>query len=249
MPLPEWSDIMEERRRKSFVSGFAGGLPIGLGYFAVAFSLGIRAKAIGMTPFQGFLVSLLCNASAGEYAGFTAIAAHAGLLEIALVTLVANARYLLMSAALSQKFDPRTPFIHRPLIAFDVTDEIFALGIAREGYLDPWYMYGVFVLPLLGWSSGTALGIVMGSILPARLVSALGVALYGMFIASIVPPAKKDRVVLALVAISFALSGIFAILPGTKEMSDSLRVILLTLILAGAAALLFPREEEDGYEA
>ena len=236
---------MNENRRRSFLSGLAGGLPIGLGYFAVAFSLGIRAKAIGMTPFQGFLVSLLCNASAGEYAGFTAIAARAGLIEIALVTLVANARYLLMSAALSQKFDPGTPFVHRPLIAFDVTDEIFALGISRPGTLDPWFMYGVFVLPLLGWSSGTALGIVMGSVLPARLVSALGVALYGMFIASIIPPARKDRVVLALVAVSFALSGLFAVLPVTKGMSDSLRVIVLTLALAGAAAAVFPRKEEE----
>ena len=236
---------MEENRARSFASGLAAGLPIGLGYFAVAFSLGIRAKAIGMTPFQGFLVSLLCNASAGEYAGFTAIAAGAGLLELALVTLVANARYLLMSAALSQKFDPRTPFVHRFLVAFDVTDEIFALGIAREGYLDPFYMYGVFVLPLCGWSTGTALGIVMGSVLPARLVSALGVALYGMFIASIIPPARRDRVVLGLLAVSFALSGAFCVLPLTRGMSDSLRVIVLTIFLAGAAAALFPRKEED----
>lgn len=239
---------MDEKRKRSFLSGLAGGLPIGLGYFAVAFSLGIRAKAIGMTPFQGFLVSLLCNASAGEYAGFTAIAAHAGLIEIALVTLVANARYLLMSAALSQKFDPKTPFLHRPLIAFDVTDEIFALGISRPGVLDPWYMYGVFVLPLMGWSSGTALGILMGSVLPARLVSALGVALYGMFIASIIPPARKNRVVLGLVVVGFALSGLFSVLPMTKGMSDSLRVIVLTLTLASLAAVFFPRIEGEAHE-
>ena len=234
---------MEKRRSARFLGGVRDGFPIGLGYFAVAFSLGIRAKAIGMTPFQGFLVSLLCNASAGEYAGFTAIAAGAGLLELAAVTLVANARYLLMSAALSQKFDPKTPFFHRFLVAFDVTDEIFALAVAREGHLDPLYQYGVFVLPLAGWSSGTALGILMGSVLPARLVSALGVALYGMFLASILPPARRDAVVRGLVIVSFVASGAAALLPGTRGLSESLRVIVLTVALAAAAAVLFPREE------
>ena len=151
-----------------------------------------------------------------------------------------------MSAALSQKFDPAAPFIHRPLIAFDVTDEIFALGISRPGRLDPFFMYGVFVLPLAGWSSGTALGIVMGDVLPARLVSALGVALYGMFIATIIPAARKDRIVCGLVALSFLASALFDLVPALSGITGSMRVIVLTLALAGLAAALFPRTEEQG---
>ena len=243
---------METNRRRAVLRGLRDGLPIGLGYLAVSFSLGIQARKVGMTPFQGFLVSLLNNASAGEYAGFTAIAANATLLEIMLVTLVTNARYLLMSAALSQRFRPDTPFIHRVLVAYDVTDEIFGLGISQPGFLDPFYMYGAFVLPLLGWSSGTALGIVMGNLLPARLVSALGVALYGMFIAVVIPPARKNRVVLLLVLLSFAASWLCGVLPGLNALSGGTKVIVLTLVLAGGAAALFPVQEEggeDGYAA
>ena len=236
---------MDQNQKKAVLCGIRDGLPIGLGYLAVAFSLGIQARIIGMNPFQGFLVSLLCNASAGEYAGFTAIAANATLLEVIAVTIVANARYLLMSAALSQKFDPKTPFFHRALVAYDVTDEIFGLAIARPGWLDPAYTYGTFLLPLLGWSSGTALGILMGNVLPARIVSALSVALYGMFIAIIVPPARKSRVVLALVLLSFLLSWLCGVLPIVSGMTGSLRVIVLTILLAGAAAFFFPVPDDE----
>ena len=241
---------MTDNHRRAALRGFRDGLPIGLGYLAVAFSLGIQAKRLGLTPFQGFLVSLLNNASAGEYAGFTAIASGSTLLGLALVTLVTNARYLLMSAALSQKFDPGAPFVHRLLVAFDVTDELFGLGISQEGYLNPYYMYGAFLLPLAGWSCGTALGIAMGSVLPARLVSALSVALYGMFIAVFVPPARKSRVVLALVLLGFALSWLCGALPALSFLTGGTKVIALTLLLAGLAARLFPVEEkEDGHAA
>ena len=241
---------MIETRGRAMLRGLRDGLPIGLGYLAVAFSLGIQAKNLGMTPFQGFLVSLLCNASAGEYAGFTAIAGNAALAELALVMLVANARYLLMSAALSQKLREDLPFFHRLLIAFDVTDEIFGLAVAQPGFLNPFYLYGTFILPLAGWSSGTALGIVMGSLLPARVVSALSVALYGMFIAVIIPPARGSRVVLGLVLLSFGLSWLCGAVPLLSGLTGSAKVILLTLVLAGAAGVLFPvREEGEGHAA
>ena len=235
---------MIETRGRAMLRGLRDGLPIGLGYLAVAFSLGIQAKNLGMTPFQGFLVSLLCNASAGEYAGFTAIAGNAALAELALVMLVANARYLLMSAALSQKLREDLPFYHRLLIAFDVTDEIFGLAVAQPGFLNPFYLYGTFILPLAGWSSGTALGIVMGSLLPARVVSALSIALYGMFIAVIIPPARKDRIVGVFVALSFLFSWLFSVLPLVRDISEGLRTILLTVLLASAAAVLFPVKDE-----
>ena len=132
--------------RRAFRDGARDGVPIALGYFAVSFSLGIVARNVGMTPIQGMITSALCNASAGEYAGFTMIAAGAAYIEMAIVTLIANARYLLMSCAMSQRMDPDMPFFHRLLMAFDITDELFGITIARPGYLNPWYMYGAIAL-------------------------------------------------------------------------------------------------------
>jgi len=148
--------------RQVFREGVRDGMPIALGYFVVSFTLGIAARNAGLDPFQGFLTSFLNNASAGEYAGFTVIAADAPYLEIALITLIANARYLLMSAVVSQKFSPDTPFYHRILVGFDVTDEIFGITVARPGRLNPYYNYGAMSVALPGWSVGTALGIAAG---------------------------------------------------------------------------------------
>lgn len=177
--------------RKVFCEGMRDGFPIALGYFAVAFSLGIAARNAGLTPVQGFLASILNNASAGEYAAFTLIAAGATYWEVAVITLIANARYLLMSCALAQRFSPETPFFHRLLIGYDVTDELFGITIARPGYLNPYYTYGAILLAAPAWAIGTALGIIAGNALPLRVVSALSVALYGMFLAIIIPPARK----------------------------------------------------------
>ena len=174
--------------RKVFCDGMRDGVPIALGYFAVSFSLGIAARKAGFTPFQGFLVSLLNNASAGEYAAFALIMANATYFEVAVITLIANARYLLMSCALAQRFAPETPFWHRLLIGYDVTDELFGITIARPGNLNPYYTYGAILLAAPAWASGTALGIIAGNLLPLRVVSALSVALYGMFLAIIIPP-------------------------------------------------------------
>ena len=234
--------------KKVFREGIRDGIPIGLGYFAVSFSLGIVARNAGLTPFQGFLASLLCNASAGEYAGFTLIAAGATYLEIAAVTLIANARYLLMSCALSQRMKPGTPMRHRLLIAYDVTDELFGITIARPGYLNPFYTYGAILAAAPCWAVGTALGVFAGNLLPLRLVSALGVALYGMFLAVIIPPAKKSRVIAGLIAVCFLASYASTILPWISKISDGTRTILLTVVLASAAALLFPRPAEQEEE-
>lgn len=138
--------------RKVFCDGMRDGFPIALGYFAVSFSLGIAARHAGFTPLQGFLASLLNNASAGEYAAFTLVAAQATYLEVAIITLIANARYLLMSCALAQKFSPGTPFFHRLIIAYDVTDELFGITIARPGILNPYYTYGAILLAPRPWA-------------------------------------------------------------------------------------------------
>ena len=228
--------------------GLRDGVPIALGYFAVAFTLGITAKKAGFTAFQAFVCSFTTNASAGQYAGIALISAGAGLAEIAIMEAVANARYLLMSAALSQKLDPRMPFFHRFLIGYDVTDEIFGISVSVPGYLDPFYTYGAMTMALPGWALGAMFGVICGTILPAGIVSALGVGIYGMFIAIVVPPAKKSRVVAAVVLISAAASFAVSKLAVFAALSEGMRTIVLTVALAAAAALLFPVKDEEAKE-
>lgn len=223
--------------------GFRDGIPIGLGYFAVSFSLGIVARNAGLSPFQGFLASALCSASAGEYAGFTLIAAMGTFLEIAMITFITNARYLLMSCALSQKADPGLPLLHRLLTSFYITDELFAISIARPGYLNPYYTYGAILSAVPCWAFGTAFGVIAGNLLPLRLVSAFSVALYGMFLAVIIPPARKEKVIAWLILISFAASFGAAHLPVISSISDGTRTILLTVMISAAAAILFPKKQ------
>ena len=235
----------DKENRSVFYRGLRDGLPIGLGYFAVAFSLGIVARTqAGLNAAEGFLASLLCNASAGEKMGFLVIAAGSGFIEMAIATFVANARYLLMSCSLSQRMAPDMPLGHRLLVGFGVTDEIFGVSIARQGFLNPWYTYGVMVAAIPLWATGTALGILAGEILPAFLVSALGVALYGMFLAVIIPPARKDIVIAGLVAVCFVLSFAASRLPVISTLSEGTRTIILTVVIASCAALLFPRKED-----
>lgn len=232
---------MNRINKQALADGFRDGIPIGLGYFVVSFTLGITAKHAGLNPFQGFLASLFNNASAGEYAGFTVIAADAPYIEIAIITLVANARYLLMSTVMSQKFSADTPFYHRIFVGFDVTDEIFGITIARQGRLNPFYNYGAFLTALPGWSIGTALGIIAGNILPLSMVSALSVALYGMFLAIIIPPSRKDKIVGATVVISFVMSFLAEEFFG--DISAGTRTIILTIVIAGIAAIFHPIKE------
>ena len=229
--------------RMEWQNGMKDGIPIGLGYFAVAFSLGIAARNAGMTPMQGFLASLSTNASAGEYAVFTLIGQNAPYLECAVMTLIANARYLLMSASLSQKLHPSVPSWKRMIIGFDVTDELFGIGIARKGWLNPAYYYGAMLVSIPGWAFGTLLGVIMGNLLPARIVSALSVALYGMFLAIVIPPSRENKIIGALVLISFLLSWLSSVLPAVSSLSSGTRTIILTVLISGTAALLFPHEE------
>ena len=237
--------LRRAENKKAFREGMHDGIPIGLGYLAVAFSLGIAAKHAGVTPFQGFVVSFLCNASAGEYAGFTVIAAQAAFVEMAIMTLIANARYLLMSCAMSQRVKPGTPLIHRLIMAYDITDELFAIAIARPGYLNPNYSYGAIVIATPCWAMGTALGCLAGNLMPDRLVSAFSVALYGMFLAIIIPPARKSKVVAVVVVCGFLFSYLSSVLPVVSTISGGTRTIILTVLIAGAAALLFPKTSED----
>ena len=230
-------------RRKWFVRGMRAGIPISLGYFAVSIALGIAAKNAGIGSLQAALTSLLINASAGEYAGFTLIAAGASYLEVTLMEAVANARYLLMSASLSQKLRPGVGTLQRLLLGFTVTDEIFGVSIAQPEPLDPCFTYGCFIVATTGWTGGTFLGAVLGDILPVSVLSALSVALYGMFVSVFVPEARKNRVVCGLIAISFAASFAAAYLPFISDIPEGIRVIALTVIISLLAAILFPIRE------
>lgn len=232
-------------KNKVFFEGMRDGLPIGLGYFAVSFSLGIVARNASLTPLQGFIASFFCVASAGEYALFTSMQTAASFIEIALITLVVNARYLLMSTALTQRFDPKTPLLHRFFIGFGVTDEIFGITIARPGYINPFYNYGALLVAIPLWSIGTSLGIIAGNFLPTRVVSALSVALYGMFLAIIVPPAKKNIVIMVSVLVSFAASFAFTKLPLVSQLSGSTRTIILTVVISSIVALIKPIPDDN----
>lgn len=234
-----------KNKRDVFFEGIHDGTPIALGYFVVAFTLGIAARNAGLTPMQGFVASILNLASAGEYADFTVIADDAPYFELALITLVANARYMLMTASLSQKFAPETSIWHRLLVGFGTTDEIFGITIARQGALNPYYNYGAMSIAAPAWAIATALGVVAGNLLPLRAVSALSVALFGMFLWVIIPQAKSNRIVGGLVALSFLLSFAAEHLAYLSALSSGTRTIILTVAIAGIGAFFFPVDDEE----
>ncbi|MBQ6200952.1 MAG: AzlC family ABC transporter permease [Prevotella sp.] len=239
---------MDKVTDKNIIQGFRIGIPIALGYFAVAFSLGIIARQAGLTAAIGFVSSFFTRASAGEYGVYTLVAAQAAYAEIVAMCLVVNLRYMLMSAALSQKIAPGTSWFHRILMACCVTDEVFGVSIAHPGYCPPAYTYSAALISTLFWASGCAAGIIAGGMLPTNIVAALSVALYGMFLAIIMPPARDDRHVLYAVAASFALSGACAVAPVVSSWSSGTRTIVLTILISAVAAWLKPvkTEEADG---
>jgi len=233
-------------QRNDIFQGLRDGIPIAMGYFAVAFSLGIIAKQAGLTAPIGFVSSFFTRASAGEYGVYTLVAANAAYVEIVAMCLVVNLRYMLMSAALSQKIAPGTSWFHRVLMACCVTDEVFGISIAHRGYCPPAYTYSAALISTLLWAMGCAAGIVAGGMLPTPVVAALSVALYGMFLAIIMPPARNDRYVLYAVMASFVLSGACRVAPLVSSWSSGTRTIVLTIVISAVAAWLKPiKTEED----
>ena len=229
--------------KSAFYEGLRDGIPIGLGYFAVAFSLGIAYRNAGITAFQGFLTSITNATSAGQFAAVSIIASNASYFEMALTTLIINARYFLMSAALSQKLSPKMPFFHRFIFGAAVTDELFGINIGRPGYLNPYYYCGAALAAVPSWATGTAVGIIAGNMLPSRIVSALAVALYGMFLAVIIPPARKHKIIFALVLCSFIASLVANLWAPLAELSGGTRIIVLTVTISAIAAYFFPADE------
>lgn len=229
---------------KEYKKGIQRGLPVGVGYFSVSFGFGAMAASQGIRALDAALISITNLTSAGQFAGLTLILASATLWEMILTMLVINSRYALMSLALSQRMGKEIGFLPRLLIAYINTDEIFALAMAEPQPLTTPFMMGLGLTPVLGWTSGTLLGALAGSVLPLNIRTALGVMLYGMFIAIVVPPARQERPVFYTVMLALILSCLFTWLPGLKAVSPGISIVICTVAAAAVCAWRYPIDEE-----
>lgn len=224
--------------KKDFIQGLRDGVSIMAGYFAVSFSFGILAMQGGLSVIQAALTSLTNMTSSGQFAGLQIIVAGGTLIELILTQVIINMRYSLMSLALSPKLDEKIRLWQRLLIAFANTDEIFAVAMSREQSLSFPYMVGLQLLPIFGWTAGTATGAIAGNLLPAALTAALGIALYGMFIAVVVPVARRSRPVLLSAFIAITISSILYVL----KVSAGISIIISTVVASALMAFLRPIE-------
>ena len=221
------------------------GMPICVGYFSVSFGFGAMAVAQGLSVLHAALISATNLTSAGQFAGLTVIAAGAAILEMILTQIVINSRYALMSMALGQRLGPTVGTGKRLAAAFFNTDEVFALGMARTQPLTVSYFTGAGTIAALGWVSGTAIGALAGSVLPMSLRNALGVMLYGMFIAIVVPQAKEEKPLCVGILLALVFSCLFAWVPVLTQVSAGLAIVICTVAAAAICALLFPVKEEE----
>ncbi len=228
-----------------FKTGIRRGLPVGIGYFSVSFGFGAMAAAQGIKALDAALISITNLTSAGQFAGLTLIVAAASLWEMILTQLVINSRYALMSLALGQRMGQSIGFLPRLAIAFINTDEIFALAMAYERPLNTSFMMGLGSTPILGWTGGTLLGALAGSVLPLSIRTALGVMLYGMFIAIVVPPAREEKPILVSVILALTFSCLFTWVPGLNAVSPGISIVLCTVADAAICAWRFPIAEEE----
>jgi len=226
-----------------FIKGFRDGIPIGLGYLSVSFTFGIMAANGGLTIGQAVLISMTNVTSAGQLAGLTLIFSGAPLYEMALTQFIINLRYALMSLSLSQKLDSSMTTLRRMFFAFCNTDEVFAVASGQTGPVGHKYLYGLMTAPYAGWALGTLLGAAAGTLLPEMLRQAMGVAIYGMFIAIIIPPAKKVPAVRIAVLLAAALSCLMTYLPGLNRISSGFAIIICAVAISALCAFLFPNKE------
>ena len=229
---------------KDYTAGMKAGMPVCIGYFSVSFGFGAMAVAQGLSIWHAILISATNLTSAGQFAGLTVIAAGAALIEMILTQLVINSRYALMSLALGPRFGPKVGTGKRLVAAFFNTDEIFALGMAREGKLTASYFVGAGTVAAIGWVGGTALGAFAGSVLPLAVRAALGVMLYGMFIAIVVPQTRQEKPILLSVALALVFSCLFSWVPVLKNVSAGLAIVICTVAAAAICALVCPVDEE-----
>lgn len=229
---------------KEYPAGVRTGLPVGLGYFSVSFGFGAMAVSKGLSVWGATLISASNLTSAGQFAGLGVIVEDSGLWLMILTQLIINSRYALMSLALSQRMGQKIGLLPRLCIAFINTDEVFALAMARQKELTVPFLCGLGLLPIIGWVSGTLFGALAGSILPGSIRTALGVMLYGMFIAIVIPPAKKERSVAAAALLALVFSCLFAWVPVLQKAPTGTPIVICTVAAAALCAWLFPVKEE-----
>ena len=230
--------------KRELKEGIRDGMPICLGYISVSMAFGLTAVKTGMPIWAAVLMSLTNLTSAGQFAGNNLLLAHGSYLELMLTTFIINIRYFLMSLSVSQKVDKDFGTKERLIASFGVTDEVFAVSMQRNGELSFSYMVGLIATPILGWTGGTLIGAVATSLLPAALTDAMGIALYGMFIAIIVPPAREQKSVMAAVILAILASYAFTYVPVLSTLSGGWSVIIITVVVSALAAWLFPIKEE-----
>lgn len=232
-------------KTKNFKNGIKDGLPICIGYFSVAFAFGIFAIENGLTVLQATIISLTNLTSAGQLAAVPIMAAGGSFAEMALSQLVINSRYSLMSVSLSQKFSSKVKLRHKLLISYANTDEIFAVSVTREGELEKEYMWGLMIPPVIGWTSGTLAGGIAGNVLPAMVTAALGLAIYGMFTAIVVPVAKKEKATALCVLLAIAISCAFRYIPALKAVPSGFTVIICAVVASIIFAFVAPIKTEE----
>ena len=237
-------EVHNEMNIHEFKQGLKDGIPICLGYFSVSMAFGLTTVLSGMPLWSAVAISLSNLTSAGQFAGVNILLAQGTMVELIMTTLIINIRYFLMSISVSQKIKPTVKMKQRLAIAYGITDEIFAVSMQHKEDLSGSYMFGLILTPVVGWTSGTLFGAVASSFLPEMLTNAMGIALYGMFIAIIIGPAREERSVLVTVLLAIAASLVFAYLPGLKNLSGGWSIIIITIVVSGIAAWLFPIAEQ-----
>lgn len=237
--------MIKTKPKSDFLSGFMSGVPIGLGYLSVSFTFGIMSVKAGLPIWAAVLISMTNLTSAGQFAAVPLIAVSGSLFELALTQLVINIRYSLMSLSLSQKFDSSVTVLDRFIIAFGNTDEIFGVASSQKNDVSKKFMYGLMIMPFLCWTGGTFLGAVASEILPFYLQTALGIAIYGMFIAIIIPAAKVVKPVLYVIVIATVISCAFKWIPFLSTISSGFVIIVSGVISSAIIAKLFPVKEES----
>lgn len=236
----------------SFFKGAKDGIPIALGYLAVSFGFGLMAIQMGLDPVSTILISMTNLTSAGQVAGVGIIAAMGTLAEMALTQFVINLRYALMSISLSQKLEPGFKLLDRFIVSFGITDEIFAVASSKPVKITARYMYGLILIPFLGWTGGTVLGAVCGAILPDIFKNALGIAIYGMFLAIIIPPSRTSKGILLATLSAIVIRCLLTYVPLFSSISAGFAIIICGILASGLAAIFFPVQdmsEESSGEA
>ncbi|WP_041591609.1 AzlC family ABC transporter permease [Tepidanaerobacter acetatoxydans] len=231
--------------KDDFYKGLKHGIPIALGYIPVSFTFGLMAVKGGIPVAAAILISMTNLTSAGQFAGMNLIIEGASLIEIALTTFIVNLRYMLMSISLSQKLSNKITDFKKYILAFGITDEIFAISAVQPGELTSSYMAGLITIPYIGWALGTAMGALTSSLLPSTLQSAMGIALYCMFIAIVVPAAKESKAALVVALTAITISSAFTWIPYINSLSTGWVIIIATIVASSIGAVIFPREEDE----